>query len=149
MNHKHILNACLAMFLFYSVLSNAAAEQSKSEAVAGDTLVVVKQVIGTDSSGRDYILYQEHSGRIYRWDNIEQAVLDLSGKGIKEKGIYRNLRAVLDRTVYVMDDSQIPRPERIETKGIGETVELRVDSLMVKKDNVIAVYNGNCRASDL
>ncbi len=147
MNNNHLWHACLALLLCYGIFSSAFAEQPKSAGVAGDTLVVVKQIVATDISGRDHLLYQEQSGRIYRWDNIEQAVLDLSSKGIKEKGVYRNLRAVLDNTVYVMDGNQSPRPEQIRNNGMRRTVELQVDSLTVNKDNVIAIYNSGCQAS--
>lgn len=148
MNNKLIRHSCLAFLLTYGITSNAMGENAKMASGVGDALVVVKQVVGTDSTGKDHVLYGEQSGRIYRLDNIEQAVFDLSSRGIREKGNYHSLRAVLDHTVFVMDGNQSPRPERIEKTGIQKVVELKVNSIMVSKDNVIAIYSHNCQASN-
>ncbi|MEJ2694732.1 MAG: hypothetical protein P8166_17325 [Candidatus Thiodiazotropha sp.] len=149
MNIKQIWRGFLALAICCGITQNVLAEGSSSEQIGGDTLVVVKRIIATDESGSDHVLYQEQSGRIYRLDGIEQAVRDLSSRGISEKGGYRHLRAVLDDTVYIMDANHAPKPARLGEMQMPQVVELNVDSLVVRKDNVIAIYKNNCTVSDL
>lgn len=146
---KKLWLSCSALLLCLGLAQNVLAEGLGSSGVAGDTLIVVKRIIGTDEAGNDAVLYQEQSGRIYRLDGIEQAVRDLSGKGIGEKGGYHHLRVVLDDTVYLMDANHAPRPAKLAELQMPEVIELNVDSLMVKKDNVIAIYKSNCTVSNL
>ncbi len=147
MNMKQIWRGFVALAICCGITESIFAEGSFPAGGAGDTLVVVKRIIATDASGNDHVLYQEQSGRIYRLDGIEQAVRDLSGKSIGEKGGYHHVRAVLDETVYVMDANRTPKPMQLHESRISEVVELNVDSLVVKKDNVIAIYKNNCTVS--
>ncbi len=149
MNRKRIGRGCLAFWLCCAGLSPVMAEETKVNAAADDTLVVVKQIFGTDPSGREHVLYQEPSGRIYRLDNIEQAVRDLNSKGIGEQGRYHKLRAVLGDTVFVMDLSHSPRPVPLSDTNLHRSVEMDVTNLVVNKDRVIAVYSENCAPAKL
>ena len=72
----------------------------------------------------------------------------MSGKGIGEKGGYHHIRAVLDDVAYVMDVNRAPKRMQLDELRIPEVVELNVDSLVVKKDNVIAIYKNNCTVSN-
>ena len=124
-------------------LNNSAREEAMS-AYRSDTLVVVERIVGIDAQGNAHTLYHEEDGRIYRLDNIDQAVHDLNARGINAKGTFRSLRAVLGETVYVMGKNSLPHPEQRAEAGIPESLSLAVNNLRITKDRVIAIYTTNC-----
>ena len=104
------------------------------------------QIVGIDEQGESKLLFNGESGRIYRLDNIDQAVHDLNGKSIRQKGTYRHIYAVLSDTTFVMDSNQTPRPSTLADAGIEQKIDLSVDNIRVTKDQVTAIYTTNCQA---
>ncbi|MES9832673.1 MAG: hypothetical protein ABW139_10580 [Candidatus Thiodiazotropha sp. DIVDIV] len=110
-----------------------------------DTLVVVEKVIGIDVQGKKHTLYQEQDGKVYRLEDINQVVHDLNARGIKSKGSFRALQAVLGDRVYVMGKNNQPYPALRHETGIPESLGLAVDTVRVTKDLVTAIYSTNCQ----
>ncbi len=109
-----------------------------------DTLVIVNKIVGVDAKGNQHILYNEEDGRVYRLDNIEQAIHDMNAKGIGSKGTFWSLQAVLSDTVYLIGENSNPYPARRTETRIPENLPLAVENLRVTKDRVIAIYTTNC-----
>ncbi|MES9992024.1 MAG: hypothetical protein ABW098_08725 [Candidatus Thiodiazotropha sp.] len=109
-----------------------------------DTLVIVDKIMGIDDQGNHHVLYNEANGRVYRLRNIEQAIHDLSARGIASKGSFRSLQAVLNDTVYLMGENRIPYPAQRSVTQIPQAVKLSVEKLRVTKDRIIAIYTTNC-----
>ncbi|MCG7960000.1 MAG: hypothetical protein JAY69_13155, partial [Candidatus Thiodiazotropha taylori] len=94
--------------------------------------------------GHAHTLYQEEEGRIYRLDNVNQVVHDLNARGIKSKGSFHSLQAVLAERVFVMGKNNQPYPAERSEVGIPETYRLAVENLRVTKDRITAIYTTNC-----
>lgn len=146
MNQSNYLLALCTLLLVLSFGQCIGAETSE-EGVNWNSLVVVTQIVGIDEQGKSKLLYNGESGRIYRLDNIDQAVHDLNGKSIRQKGTYRHIYAVLSDTAFVMDRNQTPRPSTLADAGIEQKIDLSVDNIRVTKDRVIAIYTTNCQAA--
>lgn len=114
-----------------------------------DALVVVERIVGVDAQGHSHTLYNEEDGRVYRLGNIDQAVHDMNARGIKSKGTFRSLQAVLSDTVYLMGENNIPRPAKRTETRIPESLSLSVNNLRITKDRVIAIYATNCENSPI
>ncbi|MCU7812408.1 MAG: hypothetical protein KZQ77_14435 [Candidatus Thiodiazotropha sp. (ex Notomyrtea botanica)] len=149
MINSNFFRALSTLFLVFGLNQAAFAEAPSNGQARADSLVVVKKIIGIDELGRSQVLYNGESGRIYRLDNIDQAVHDLNGKSIRGKGTYRQLQAVLDDTVYVMDQNRTPHPAKLEDAGVAQKVQLSVDNIRVTKDKVTAIYTSNCQTASL
>ncbi|MCU7852347.1 MAG: hypothetical protein KZQ80_09045 [Candidatus Thiodiazotropha sp. (ex Monitilora ramsayi)] len=149
MMNSNFLRAVSTLFLVFGLNQVVFAEMPNNGQANADSLVVVTKIIGIDEQGRSQVLYDGESGRIYRLDNIDQAVHDLNGKAIREKGTYRQLHAVLDDTVYVMDRNHAPHPARLEDAGVAQKIDLSVDNIRVTKDRVTAIYTSNCQTASL
>ncbi|MBT3094056.1 MAG: hypothetical protein AB2669_13535 [Candidatus Thiodiazotropha endolucinida] len=109
-----------------------------------ETLVIVNKIVGVDAEGNEHILYNEDDGRVYRLNNINQAIHDMNAKGVDTKGTFWSLQAVLSDTVYLMGKNNNPYPaQRVET-AIPESLPLAVENLRITKDRVIAIYTTNC-----
>ncbi|PUB77503.1 MAG: hypothetical protein DBP03_03520 [gamma proteobacterium symbiont of Ctena orbiculata] len=145
-----IASSLVALTLAVLPFSAAAGETTGSStavtmpASLDDTLVIVDKILGVDATGKQRILYDEEHGRVYRLQNIEQAIHDMSARGIVSKGSYRSLRAVLNETVYLIGKNETPYPARRADTPIPEIVPLAVENLRVTKDRVIAIYTTNC-----
>ncbi|MEW8693145.1 MAG: hypothetical protein AB2535_19090 [Candidatus Thiodiazotropha endolucinida] len=148
MTHSNFMRALGTLLLVLGFTQTAVAG-SMSDQRNWESLVVVTQIVGVDEQGRSQVLYNGESGRIYRLDNIDQAVHDLNGKAIREKGTYRQLYVVLDDTAYVMDRNHTPRPANLTEAGIERKIALSVDNIRVTKDRVIAIYTTNCQTASL
>ncbi|MES9972104.1 MAG: hypothetical protein ABW092_18885 [Candidatus Thiodiazotropha sp.] len=109
-----------------------------------DTLVIVNKIVGVDAKGNRHILYNEEDGRVYRLDNIEQAIHDMNAKGIDSKGSFWSLQAVLSDTVYLIGKNSNPYPAQRAETSIPANLPLAVENLRVTKDRVIAIYTTNC-----
>ncbi|MEW8626901.1 MAG: hypothetical protein AB2551_14185 [Candidatus Thiodiazotropha sp.] len=128
-------------FLYAETLN---AKQAEGVSQAPDTLVMVEKVIAIDANGQSHTLYQEEEGRIYRLDNVNQVVHDLNARGIKSKGSFHSLQAVLADRVFVMGKNSLPYPAERSEVGIPETYRLAVENLRVTKDRITAIYTTNC-----
>ena len=143
MNQSNYLSVLFTLLLVLGFGQCIGAEKSKV-GVNWDSLVVVTQIFGIDEQGESKLLYNGESGRIYRLDNIDQAIHDLNGKSIRQKGTYRHIYAVLSDTTFVMDSNQTPRPSTLADAGIEQKIDLSVDNIHVTKDRVTAIYTTNC-----
>ncbi|MCG7866236.1 MAG: hypothetical protein B6D70_06380 [gamma proteobacterium symbiont of Stewartia floridana] len=128
-------------FLYAETLGS---QQAEGVSHAPDTLVMVEKVIAYDADGEAHTLYQEEEGRIYRLDNVNQVVHDLNARGIKSKGSFHSLQAVLAERVFVMGKNNQPYPAERSEVGIPETYRLAVENLRVTKDRITAIYTTNC-----
>jgi hypothetical protein len=128
-------------FLYAETISE---QQSGAVGQEPDTLVVVEKVVATDVHGASHTLYQEEDGRVYQLGNLNQVVDDLNAHGIKSKGRFHSLKAVLGEQVFVMGKNSQPYPARRSEVGIPETHRLAVESLKVTKDRITAIYSVNC-----
>ncbi|MES9940356.1 MAG: hypothetical protein ABW104_01525 [Candidatus Thiodiazotropha sp. 6PLUC2] len=152
MKHYTSLVRSFAIVVFgllqVSLLSADEQVLGKADALSNhgpDTLVVVEKVVGLDAQGNTHTLYQEEDGRVYRLEDINQVVHDLNARGIKSKGSFRALQAVLGDRVYVMGKNRQPHPTLRHESGIPQSLELDVDSVRVTKDRVTAIYSTNCQ----
>ncbi len=145
-------SSVMALSLLYLPLSASADEMVRStngmaevsSDSLNDALVIVDRIVGVDAKGNQHILYDEEDGRVYRLDNIEQAIHDMNAKGVDTKGTFWSLQAVLNDTVYLMGKNNNPYPtQRVET-AIPESLPLAVENLRITKDRVIAIYTTNC-----
>jgi hypothetical protein len=143
---RPVVNAFLVALVLMVLPLSATADQPTSNHL-NDTLVIVEKIMGIDELGNQYVLYNEEDGRVYRLRNIEQAIHDLSARGITSKGSFRSLEAVLSDTVYLMGENRTPYPAKRSATQIPETVKLSVEKLRVTKDRVIAIYTTNCSNS--
>lgn len=148
MTHLNFIRALSTMLLVFGFGQSVSADTTP-DGLKQDSLVIVTQIIGVDEQGRSQTLYSGENGRIYRLDNIDQAVHDLNGKAIRGKGTYRQLQAVLSDTAYVMDRNNTPHPATLSDAGIERKIELSVDNVRVTKDRVIAIYTTNCQTASL
>ncbi|MEW8505886.1 MAG: hypothetical protein AB2598_04230 [Candidatus Thiodiazotropha sp.] len=151
MNLKRLLIATSLVALTLSILPLSAADKMTDASVGqttydshADSLVIVDQILGIDSMGKQHVLYNEEDGRVYRLHNIEQAIHDLNARGITTKGSFRSLKAVLSDTVYLMGENSTPYPAKRSETSIPKFVTLSVEHLRVTKDRVIAIYSTNC-----
>ncbi|MEW8030462.1 MAG: hypothetical protein AB2792_15805 [Candidatus Thiodiazotropha sp.] len=109
-----------------------------------EALVIVDKIVGIDAEGNQHILYNEEDGRVYRLNNIEQAIHDMNAKGIDTKGTFWSLQAVLSDTVYLIGKNSNPYPAQRAETAIPESLPLAVENLRITKDRVIAIYTTNC-----
>lgn len=147
-NIRRVLSLFTAVPLI-AISSVLSAAEMEAVDAGEETLVVVKQITGLDEAGNSRVLFEGGSGRVYRLDNIEQAVHDMNSRGIPDKGTYHGLKAVLDETVYLVDQNKVPRPAQIEATDIEQVIDLSVDNIKVTKDRITAVYTNNCRSTQM